>query len=111
LLNLLLALFKIAMPHLFHWKEAMGFAEGFMWSTLYTENFGISLLLLFFAYASIFHWRALLEISLGKTVLLFLGSLWVFRTVAEVFQDRRRCRLVACDHVPWRCTDVYAAAC
>lgn len=88
LLNLLPGIFKILMPHLFHWKEAMGSAEGFMWSTVYAEIFGISLLLLFFAYTSIFHWRALLETSLGKTILLSIGTLWVFRTVAELFLYR-----------------------
>lgn len=70
LLNLVLGLFKIMMPHLFHWKEAMGSAQGSMWSTVYAENFGISLVLLFFAYTSIFQWRALLETSLGKTILV-----------------------------------------
>ena len=70
LLNLMLGLFKIMMPHLFHWKEAMGSAQGSMWSTVYAENFGISLVLLFFAYTSIFQWRALLETSLGKPILV-----------------------------------------
>jgi hypothetical protein len=87
LLNLL-GIFKILMPRLFHWKEAMGSAEGFMWSTVYAENFGISLLLLFFAYTSFFRWKALLETSLGKTALLSIGTLWVFRTLAEVFLYR-----------------------
>ena len=97
LLNLLLGIFKIIMPHLFHWKEAMGSAEGFMWSTIYAENFGISLLLLFFAYTSIFHWKALLETSLGKTALLSIRTLWVFRTLAEVFLYR-----IGADGAWWR---------
>ena len=88
LMNLLLALFKIAMRHLFHWKQAMGSAKEFMWSTVYAENFGISLLLLFFAYMSIFHFRELLETGLGKTVLLSIGTLWVFRATTEVFLYR-----------------------
>jgi hypothetical protein len=68
-----------------------------MWSTGYAENFGISLLLLFFAYTSIFHWKALLETSLGKTTLLSIGTLWVFRTLAEVFLYR-----IGADGAWWR---------
>lgn len=84
LVSFLLAMFKIAMPYLFHWRDAMGASEAHMWATLYAENLGISLLLLFFADISIFQWRELLNTSLGKMVMLTMGSLWIFRTIAEV---------------------------
>jgi hypothetical protein len=88
-----------------------------MWSTVYAENFGISLLLLFFAYTSIFHWKALLETSLGKTALLSIGALWVFRTLAEVFlyrigadgaytgraSDADFVSPISCRYSPYRC--------
>jgi hypothetical protein len=45
---------------------------------------GIALLHLFFSYMSIFQWRDLLTTSLGKAVLLSIGSLWIFRTIAEI---------------------------
>lgn len=97
LLNFLLAAFKIAMPHLFHWKEAMGSAEGFMWSTVYAENLGISLLLLFFAYVSIFQWRELLQTGIGKSILLSIGTLWTFRASAEILLYR-----IGVDGTWWR---------
>ncbi len=84
LLTFTLALFKIAMPYLFHWREAMGSSAASMWATLYAENLGISLLLLFFACMSIFQWRELVSTGLGKLVLLSLGALWVFRAGAEI---------------------------
>lgn len=84
LMNFSLAVFKIAMPYLFQWRNAMGSSEGFMWSTVYAENLGISMLLLFFAYMSIFQWEQLLNTSLGKTCLLSIGSLWLFRAMAEI---------------------------
>lgn len=97
LLNLLLAIFKIAMPHLFHWRDAMGASEGHMWATLYAENLGISLLLLFFAYMSIFQWQELLKTALGKTALLAIGSLWIFRSIAEIVLFR-----IGVDGAWWR---------
>jgi hypothetical protein len=84
LMNLSLALFKIAMPHLFHWREAMGSGATSMWAILYAENMGISLLLLFFATMSIFQWRELISTGLGKMVRLSISALWVFRAVAEI---------------------------
>jgi hypothetical protein len=84
LLNLLFAIFTIAMPHLFHWRDAMGSSGAHMWATVYAENLGISLLLLFFAYISIFQWQQLLKTSVGKALLLSIGSLWTFRTIAEI---------------------------
>jgi hypothetical protein len=84
LLSLLLAIFKIAMPHLFHWKESMSAAEPGMWAILYGENLGISLLLLYFAFMSIFYWQDLLNTGLGKTVMLSIGTLWLYRSGAEV---------------------------
>ncbi len=88
ILNLLLAVFKIAMPHLFHWQEAMGSAESFLWFTLYAENLGLSVLLLFFAYISIFQWKQLLETGLGRTVLIAIGTLWLFRSAVELLLFR-----------------------
>lgn len=85
MLNLVLAVFKIAMPHLFHWKEAMGSGKAFMWSTVYAENLGISLLLLFFAHMSTFQWKELLETGLGRTVMVSIATLWIFRASAEIF--------------------------
>jgi hypothetical protein len=84
LLNLALALFKIAMPYLFHWREAMGSSVAGMWAILYGENLGISLLLLFFAYMSIFEWGELLNSRLGKTVTLSISVLWLYRATAEI---------------------------
>src|SRR5512139_1828856 len=84
LLNLALALFKIAMPTLFQWRDALGSSPASMWSTLYSENLAISMLLLFFAYMSIFQWQELLMTGLGKTVLLSIGALWIYRAVVEL---------------------------
>ena len=84
LLTFLLTLFKLAMPYLFHWQEAIGPSAAGMWSILFAENLGISLLLLFFSYMSIFQWRDLLSTGLGRTVMLCMGTLWIFRTVAEL---------------------------
>ncbi|MGE5251495.1 MAG: hypothetical protein ACM3QS_14935 [Bacteroidota bacterium] len=88
LLSFALALFKIAMPWLFHWKEAMGSAEAHMWATVTSENMGISLLLLFFAYMSLFQADGLLETSLGNSLVLAIGTVWIFRTIAEVLLFR-----------------------
>lgn len=97
LLNLLFAIFKIAMPHLFHWRDAMSSSEAHMWATVYAENLGISLLLLFFAYMSIFQWQELPKTSLGKTALLAIASLWIFRSIAEIVLFR-----IGVDGAWWR---------
>jgi hypothetical protein len=68
-----------------------------MWSTVYAENLGISLLLLFFAYMSIFQWQELLKTGLGKTALLAIGSLWIFRSIAEIVLFR-----IGVDGAWWR---------
>jgi len=97
LLNLMLALFKIAMPHLFRWREAMGSSAASMWTILYAENLGISLLLLFFAYLSIAQWRELLTTSLGRTIMLAICSLWAYRAAAEILLFR-----IGVDGAWWR---------
>lgn len=84
LLNLSLAIFKIAMPYLFRWQQAMSHNAGGMWAILYGENLGISLLLLFFAYMSIFQWQDLLYSKLGRSVTMSISALWVFRAIAEL---------------------------
>lgn len=84
LLNLFLAIFKIAMPYLFHWREALAASTAGMWAILYGENLGLSLLLLFFAYMSIFQWQELITTGLGKTVMLSISVLWAFRSAAEI---------------------------
>jgi hypothetical protein len=84
LLNLIFALFKTAMPYFFHWREAMGSSPASMWATLFSENLGISMLLLFFAYMSIFQWRGLLMTGVGKTIMLSIGALWVYRAAVEL---------------------------
>lgn len=84
LLNLFLALFKIAMPYLFQWREALGASTTSMWHILYGENLGLSLLLLFFAYMSIFQWQDLIATDLGKVVMLSISVLWAFRAAAEI---------------------------
>ncbi len=85
LLNFALALFKIAMPYLFHWRDAMRASATSMWSTLYAENMAVSILILFFAYMSIFKWQELLTTGLGKAVMLSIGVLFVYRATVEVF--------------------------
>src|SRR5512143_1727472 len=70
LLNLALGCFKIVMPYIFHWRESMGGNPASMWSTLFAENLAISMLMLFFAYMSIFQWQVLLQTGLGKVVML-----------------------------------------
>jgi hypothetical protein len=82
--TLLMAIFKIAMPYLFHWQASMNSATAEMWPILYAENLGISLLLLSFACVSIFYWMELISTSLGKAVILSIAGLWVFRATAEV---------------------------
>lgn len=84
LLNLGLALFKIAMPYIFQWREAMGSSATSMWSTLFAENLAVSLLILFFAFMSIFQWQELLKTGLGKIVMLAITALFVYRAAAEV---------------------------
>lgn len=74
-----------ALPLPLDGNDGFGRSVHVMWSTVYAENLGISLLLLFFAYMSFFQWRELREIGLGKIVLLSIGTLWVFRTAAEIF--------------------------
>ncbi len=99
LLNLSLALFKIAMPYLFRWREAMGSSAASMWPTLFSENLGLSMLLLFFAYVSVFHWRELLLTGLGKAVLLSISALWVYRATVELLVFR-----IGVDGAWWRFT-------
>jgi len=84
LLNFALALFKIAMPYIFHWREAMESGAASMWSTLFAENLAISMLILFYGYISIFQWQELLTTGLGKVVMLSISTLFVYRAVVEV---------------------------
>ncbi len=84
ILTFALTIFKIAMPYLFHWQESMGTATPGMWAILYGENLGISILLIFFAYMAIFQGSELVSTAIGRTALLALGALWIYRAVIEI---------------------------
>ncbi|MGE5124587.1 MAG: hypothetical protein ACM3H7_08715 [Acidobacteriaceae bacterium] len=84
MLNLALAAFKIAMPYLFQWRNLLASSPPSMWSTLFAENLAISMLMLFFAWMSLFQWQQLLSTGLGKTVMLSIGVLFIFRAAVEL---------------------------
>ncbi len=83
-LNLLFAAFHVMFPWLFQWGSDLASLSSTNRSIPYTAHGVVILVLLAFAYISLFHWRALLETALGWAVATLICLVWLVRSAAEI---------------------------
>lgn len=87
-LNLLLGLFHLFFWKIFNWPEGLMSISHDSRAILQIGNIHLTLLILFFGYVSIVHWKDLFLSRLGNAVSSFMAFFYLIRIVNEaVFWD------------------------
>lgn len=97
ILNFLFALFHISFPWLFSWSEDLQTITHVNQAILYTFHAVMVLVLVVFAYLSLFHRDELLSTHLGRIVLFMIGAVWLVRSLAEILYFQ-----IGVDGASWR---------
>jgi hypothetical protein len=79
-----LIVFHILFWRLFKWPETLASLNNINRSTIQVLNLSITFIFVIFAYISFVHADELLGTELGKSVLILISMLWLFRAVLQV---------------------------
>jgi len=79
-----LIIFHLLLWKLFSWKKDLKRITPINRSTMQVINIALIFVFAIFAYISFFHTSELLSTSLGKTLLMLIGLLWLFRAVLQI---------------------------
>ena len=79
-----LIIFHLFFWKLFSWKKDLKRITPVNRSTMQVMNLALIFIFAIFAYISFFHTSELLTTSLGKSLLVFIGLLWLFRAVLQI---------------------------
>lgn len=87
-LNLLLGLFHLFFWKIFNWPEDLMSISHDNRAILQIANIHLTMLIVFFGYVSIIHWKDLFTHKIGKAVSLFMAAFYLIRIINEaVFWD------------------------
>lgn len=79
-----LIIFHLLFWKLFSWNKDLKRITPINRATMQVMNIALILIFTIFAYISFFHTNELLTTSLGKTLLLLIGFLWLFRALLQI---------------------------
>jgi len=79
-----LIIFHLFFWKLFSWKKDLKRITPINRATMQVMNIALIFIFLIFAYISFFYIDELLTTSLGKTLLLLIGLLWLFRSLLQI---------------------------
>lgn len=82
--NLALIIFHLFFWKLFSWKKDLKRIAAINQATMQVMNITLIFIFAIFAYISFFHAYELLTTSLGKSLLVLVGLLWLFRAVLQI---------------------------
>lgn len=82
--NLALIIFHLFFWKLFSWKKDLKRIAAINQATMQVMNIALIFIFAIFAYISFFHTNELLTTSLGKSLLVLVGFLWLFRAVLQI---------------------------
>ena len=82
--NLALIIFHLFFWKLFSWKKDLKRIAAINQATMQVMNITLIFIFAIFAYISFFHTNELLTTSLGKSLLVLVGLLWLFRAVLQI---------------------------
>ena len=79
-----LIIFHLFFWRIFNWPESINSLNKVNKSTIQVLNITITFIFVIFSYISFFHTYELLNTILGKSILMFLSILWIFRAIQQV---------------------------
>jgi len=79
-----LVVFHALFWRLFKWPETLRSLDEINKSTIQVLNLSITFIFIIFAYVSVAHTDELLNTPLGKSLLILISILWLFRAVQQV---------------------------
>jgi len=85
LLLIILAIFHIAFPKYFKWKEEFGSVSMINRQMMYVHTFFIGVILILMGVLCLTSTSDLMETDLGKKVSLGIGIFWGFRLIIQFF--------------------------
>ena len=82
--HLLLIVFHLAFWKLFDWKQDLASLRFLNRAVMQVLNLSLTFVFVVFAYISLFHATDLVTTPLGRTILILIGLLWLFRAGEQV---------------------------
>lgn len=82
-LNLLLGVFHLFFWQIFNWPESLTATSVDNRAILQIANIHLTMLILFFGYVSIVHWKDLFRSRVGRAVSFFMALFYLVRIVNE----------------------------
>jgi hypothetical protein len=79
-----LVTFHVLFWRIFKWPETLMSLDKINKSTIQVLNLSITFIFLIFAYISFMHTDELLNTQLGKSILILISILWLFRAAQQV---------------------------
>jgi hypothetical protein len=87
---LTLIVFHVLFWHIFKWPDSLMSLNKINKSTIQVLNLSITFIFVIFGYISFMHTDELLNTQLGKSMLMLISILWLFRAVQQVvFYDNK----------------------
>lgn len=82
--TILLIVFHVLFWRIFKWPETLDSLNYINKATIQVLNISITFIFFIFAYVSFAHTQELLNTPLGKSLLVLISVLWLFRAVQQV---------------------------
>ncbi len=79
-----LVAFHVLFWRIFNWPETLMSLDHINKSTMQVLNLSITFIFVIFAYISFMHTDELLNTALGKSILILISILWLFRAVQQI---------------------------
>jgi hypothetical protein len=79
-----LIVFHMMFWHIFKWPDTLESLNDINKATIQVLNISITFIFFIFAYISFVHTNELLNTQLGKTLLVLISALWLFRAAQQV---------------------------
>jgi len=76
--------FHVLFWRIFKWPETLVSLNSVNRATMQVLNISITFIFFIFAYISLVHTQELLNTPLGKSLLLLISALWLFRAIQQV---------------------------
>jgi hypothetical protein len=82
--SIVLIIFHVMFWRIFKWPESLNSLNHINKATIQVLNISITFIFFIFAYISLAHTHELLTTQLGKSLLVLISALWLFRAAQQV---------------------------
>lgn len=82
--TIVLIVFHVLFWRIFNWPETLKSLNDVNRATIQVLNISITFIFVIFAYISFMHTQELLNTRLGRSLLILISGLWIFRAAQQV---------------------------